>query len=1023
MAAIKRNGFTLVESLMALAVFTISGLAFSSFVTISASKQTVNNTKLSVTQARAQILALIANRSTWVKNLQDAGVARHPVMKEKVLNPELACLRGAMDCVERSSGYDLTLTDQSGKIIVDAIDPSMGLTKDGTVCSGFSETSSNSNCPWRLKLKWFPVCPDSETTCRNPQVQIHVSMVADAQFAQTNNLSMAEVSLTLEKPKTMPAFAKRIVLITNSVHYNYGSDIEVDPTPFVSSENPGMVTFRIPKTVSARGGTVGMNGTKLTYSPKYNISPAPTEQIYGMDWFNYIIKDSYSGLETVATIYVQVMTPYTWTGLAGAGDPNITNRKNFCGMVIAGKCDGATFPNTFMSGIAQPDTNLVFNETCTNCDVEVSSVLKVASFETQPYFNGVITQKVNFTAGDYGSSSYGRSVWRRLNSFQFSGGVWDGQAGELFIPRPGEENIRWAGSPKTYSFFRVEGGTFKAPPSVRVLGSLYISNPAAFKHNNGTVNWMPYMQWPVTCAGDCFGGGTNDVEFWNLKVGYKKSSWAEVSQNVNGYVMPYSWPMRSNLENGFTVLNDLEISNVGESQLASRGGAGGIYTIKLYGNLTASTYNGGGDYSYGQPSNIVLMGPRDQTIFGQALSEAELHNPRNANCLPNIIVDKPSGGLIVKDTVGLGGDFILKHADSYDVAGMNLMAVGWNYTVMNLDLNGNPISGLYYLTDGDPAGLSLDRDMTVNKLYVGTNAAYPRIRSTNHVTTYLDVKGDAEFTRTSLIERTPNVADKVTLRFNGTGNQTVTADMLQQNVIANHFMVDKPSGTITFKGELGVEGDFIVAQGNTIFDPTFAIHNLGLSADGYGHRLRLSMWDPVNQVIPRLSLEGAAEMVSPIYVQDLTVFQLVHSHNTGIAFITPAQPLYVSKNFTVGERARVGVAPNLGILWSTTTKQQLVMNGTTPQQIVFNGDGAGTVLGTGNVRDTIDLQMKNTSATPLKIVGKGTIGKLTVLPGSTVDLDIASSLNLTGTVSGVLNKNGTSPAGTLTINGPGVINN
>lgn len=1021
----KRNGFTLVESLMAVIMFTISGLAFSSFVTISANKQSQTKAKLSVTQARAQILALIANKSVWTKNLRDAGRVAHPTLREKTLNPELACLRDGTLCNETQTGYDLSLTDQNGKIMVDAIDQNQGFTKDGAVCANFSQSDeTNNSCPWRLALKWKPLCPKGKTSCTHPQVTIDVEVKASAAFVQANNLSTIHVSLMMEQPRIAPAFAKRIMVATNSVHYGYPSTLTIDPAPYVISESPGIVTFELMKSSSYRGGTISMSGQNIVYSPAYNIVPVPTEKLYGMDWFNYKIIDSYTGIETVATIYVQVMTPYTWTGLAGGGDQNINTKKNYCGMVVEGKCDGATFPNRFLSATAEDDTNLIFNENCTNCNVEIATPVKVASLETSPYFAGTIAQKTAFSAGAY-TASYGRSVWRRLYSFRFNGGTWDGQAGELFIPRQGEANVCWgcAASAATYSYFRVENGTFKAPPNLRILGSIYISNASSFKHNGGTVNWMPIMQWPVTCAGDCV-GGVSGVEFWNLEVGWPKASFAEAGQTVNGSYYTYGWGMRSFLESDITVLKNLTVSNHGESLLASRVG-GPVRNIQLHGDLIASTYNGGGDYSYGNPAVIELVGKEDQTIFGQVLSETERRNPRNVNCLPDIVVNKPSGKLIAKDSIGLGGDFILRRADAFDVANINLLAVGWNYRTMNLDLNSNPISGLYYLTDGDPAPLYLDRDMTVSRLfYMGTNAGYPRLRSTNRVPTYLDVKGDAIFARNSLIERPPNIADKVTIRFNGDGNQSVTADMLQQHVIANHFVVDKPSGTITFAGELGVEGDFIITRGNTIFDPSFALHNLGLSADGYGHRLRLSMWDPINQVIPRLSIEGGTEIVTPVYVKDFTVFQLVHGNNTGAGFYAPTQPLYVSGDFTVGERMRTGGTPNLTRIGGVSN-QQVILNGTAPQRINFNGDGGSPAVINGNasILNTVDMQIQNTSATPVKIMGKGTIGRMAVNAGSTVDLDIASSLDLTGTVGGVLNKNGTAPAGSLTVTGAGVINN
>jgi hypothetical protein len=94
--------------------------------------------------------------------------------------------------------------------------------------------------------------------------------------------------------------------------------------------------------------------------------------------------------------------------------------------------------------------------------------------------------------------------------------------------------------------------------------------------------------------------------------------------------------------------------------------------------------------------------------------------------------------------------------------------------------------------------------------------------------------------------------------------------------------------------------------------------------------------------------------------------------------------------------------------------------------VVLNGAGAQRVeiLGENSTGSdsTLDLQIQNTSA-HVTLVGKGTIGKLTVGAGAMVDLDSSSVLSLTGVVYGTVNKNGTAPSGSLTTSGAGVINN
>jgi Tfp pilus assembly protein PilV len=1014
--ASKRNGFTIVESLMAIMMLSLSGLAFSSFIAISAKNQTQNQAKLSVTQARSQILALIANRSVWTKNLKEANVMKHPVYHDRAINPELACLRDGVACAEKDGGYDLSLMDQQGNIVVDAIDTSKGLTREGAVCTGFSETTPNAACPWRLSLKWTPIC-SSGTSCLHPQVSIDVTVSASSEFLQSNNLTTTQVSLMLEQPKTVPTFARKIAAVTNSVHYGYSSTIEIDPAPYIVTESPGTITFSLPKDTSVRGATLSMNGQKLVYSPVYKVAPANSEQIYGTDWFNYTIKDEYSGVETTATVFVQVMTPYTWTGLAGAGDTSISNKKNFCGKVVNGVCDGLTFPGGSFIPASLADTNLIFNEVCTNCDVDIGTTMGVRSIELSPYYAGTIRQNGGLRLG---SSTWVASTWKKLSSFEMSSGIWDGQSGAMVVTTAGENSVCGGCTFAPNTAFRLLGGTFKAPPELLIRGDIYMPNASAFNHNSGTVYWLGTWSQGENYV------GSDEVAFYNFVSGYPMTSTTNFTYTMAGWTMNLRGDVDKHyIKNGFKVMNNLLIANTDfESSLNSRNPSA---VVKLYGNLVMPKFNVGGSAFGGAPARVEMVGTTDQSILGQDLSDEvidwaaqvpHIGVPSRISSAPTIVVNKPSGKLIMKDTVGLNGGLYFQAADSFDLTNVNLVAIGGGPIV--IDLKNAVVDGLYYIAGYAGGQVQMASDLTVNKMFYwntqlfwGVPAIHNSVVGTRR---YINIKGDVGLSSFAGVNvgAGDNSTD-ATLVFNGCGDQRITSNMPYSLAIANSIIVEKSSGTLTIEGSVGEMNDFFVNSGTLAFaNSSSGLHNVTVGANAV--RTRISLSDPLNMIFPNIVASRTLEAITPVYTQNLSLFSVGDwiGPNYSNLYGGTAAPIYVSQNLSFS------VDPN----YFTPTKmsarsgtQTLILNGTGAQTIQINGENiTGT---TANV----DIQVQNTSASHVTVKGKGSIGKLSVNAGATVDLDPASVLSVTGVVSGIVNKNGTSPSGTMTVAGGGVINN
>jgi hypothetical protein len=57
----------------------------------------------------------------------------------------------------------------------DLSDETQGLSPDGLPCKGFGPQGSD-ECPYRIDLNWVPYCGSGETTCRNPQEEVVLTL-------------------------------------------------------------------------------------------------------------------------------------------------------------------------------------------------------------------------------------------------------------------------------------------------------------------------------------------------------------------------------------------------------------------------------------------------------------------------------------------------------------------------------------------------------------------------------------------------------------------------------------------------------------------------------------------------------------------------------------------------------------------------------------------------------------------------------------------------------------------------------
>lgn len=607
----KKNGFTLIEMLTSIAIFGVSLAAVAAFSTISSSLRQKNSVRLVVTQTKSQILTNLSNGATWRRHISTAGQTQPG---GSILNPDLACLRDGTACVE--STYDLTVVDQAGNIILNANNPNQGFTKSGETCLTYQPNGANPACPWRLEVKWSPVCPlASDGPCVRPQVTLQLQIQSSTDFLSENTLNTIQASVLVEQPHYDPPFARKITATTNSTHYDWDSTSTVNVLGYIYADSPGTISVSAPAT-SQMGGTVTVNGTSLVY----NAPPG----YYGSDWFNYTFHDSYTGFTSTATMLVKVMTPWTWTGLGGNQLTSTT--QNFCGMVTAGNCDGATFP-------ASESKNLIFNENCTLCIVQINTPT-VNTLRLMPNFPGQVTLTTNLSVTPHAYWTPG--LWVPTPFFSQQGGVFNGNGHTLSVDGA---DYPWS-IPATDGIesFNIGGGTFNAPALLRVTGSFTVTNSNSFKHSDGLVNFFNIF------------GSSNRI----------------TAENVNFFNVQFDNPLSPlgnsfgvTVTKNFTVLRHLRQSPRG-SESAIRGINGAIISVK--GNVYLQ---GAGGTFTNSPGTIQLNGTTDQLIVGQPAPAATI-NPNLGNVahslafLPMVQIKKNSGTVTVSDWVGLGGFEVLE---------------------------------------------------------------------------------------------------------------------------------------------------------------------------------------------------------------------------------------------------------------------------------------------------------------------------------------------------------------------------
>ncbi|MEZ0392873.1 MAG: Ig-like domain-containing protein, partial [Pseudobdellovibrionaceae bacterium] len=377
---LNQSGFTPVELIMATAVMMMTVLAAASISSYIGQSIAIQNRSVALSEIQSGIMNVLLDKDAWTVNVNKAG-STHP-SGGSVINPEMVCLKNGIVCPEGE--FPLTVFKKSGDLWLDSSLPEQGFTPNGAQCLtyGGPPTPHDTYCPYRFILKWKTICPPAMTSCIRPQVQVLVTLettinstTTEAAYVTANNLNLA--AFVPEVKMVAPAVTSGS-LITNSDLYSVNSALLIDINAFVTAGLP--VTVILPTPMTAKGGTVSASGSNITYTPAAGF--------YGLDSFNYSVTNA-TGAVVTGTLTIKVMTPHTWTGQGAMA--SVVDPLNWCGEVVSGACDHATFGATGLLGL---DAHVVFDETCdTNCNANFNLVagLKVRRFEMVSTYSGTVT--------------------------------------------------------------------------------------------------------------------------------------------------------------------------------------------------------------------------------------------------------------------------------------------------------------------------------------------------------------------------------------------------------------------------------------------------------------------------------------------------------------------------------------------------------------------------------------------------------------------------------------------------------
>jgi type II secretory pathway pseudopilin PulG len=168
----RKNGFTIVETLMVLAIGTMVGLgvAVPMLQAQKANKRIV--TAFWLDQMKAEMISYVNGGKSWTNTVTN--------------NAALACITSTTTaCTPMAAPAALDLYDgvngagaPNGNLAFQGTNPAFGFTGDGRTCTTFSSTTGNDLCPFGVTLRYQFIC---KAPCWKPDVKVMVSLTYNPQ--------------------------------------------------------------------------------------------------------------------------------------------------------------------------------------------------------------------------------------------------------------------------------------------------------------------------------------------------------------------------------------------------------------------------------------------------------------------------------------------------------------------------------------------------------------------------------------------------------------------------------------------------------------------------------------------------------------------------------------------------------------------------------------------------------------------------------------------------------------------------
>jgi prepilin-type N-terminal cleavage/methylation domain-containing protein len=249
-----RNGFTLVETMVGMAILLIAFISSLTVFEMVQNGQTANESSLGYVAARNQVVSLIIDDTSWAKMIGPPGDAT---------NPNFSCLfkqnsttASDQDCFGKTDplvmynikGDPYTV---NGVRAYDFRSAVQGFSSKGQPCDTFNGNAGSGNflCPLQLVVTWSAIC--SASPCINPPIlfrgQATFNGGPQQQTPNTNNMSFQIIKSSLYCPPAVTPAGHNTVSIEvdtaapDRVRSNLNTDVT---TTQVGTSNAAMTPCR-----------------------------------------------------------------------------------------------------------------------------------------------------------------------------------------------------------------------------------------------------------------------------------------------------------------------------------------------------------------------------------------------------------------------------------------------------------------------------------------------------------------------------------------------------------------------------------------------------------------------------------------------------------------------------------------------------------------------------------------------------------------------------------------------------------